>query len=359
MWPGLFDSLRAIGASDGHSDGSVGMAVLFLGHAPVLALGAIAVLWAAPLLARRLLPPTDPPLPLPEEALRGGVCLLGVWWLCMVPALLLGAAIALARIADAGQAVLVVQGVSSLVAAVLAIVFALWPRKVAAVAGRLSGGPPRNLVAAGLCVIAARWTAHTLPRGAGAVAYSLGTHPADGLTVDLQRLWYTSWLVNCGATLVLAGLLVWLCGGIASRFGVRPEGQGEPVDGPRLGGTAVLALAVQVGIAYIFCAHLRSLMGSPASTWYWGDYVGGVLCLLVVLPLLAVILFWVAGRLSWAVGSWLHKPSSPDDESAEPPTHVLPPARSWCRGRWGFARRPCSPRWRRSPCSCSRATWHA
>jgi hypothetical protein len=280
---------------------------------------------AAPFLARRLLPPADPPMSLPEETLRAGICLIGFTWL---PAVLRAAWLAGQAVADrAWQHDLwrdpmgVVAGTAA--AAVLAVVFTFLPGRIARILSRLARGAPRTLVEAGLCLIAGWCGARALRWGAASVSRCFTRGSMLDASEGLPRSWLAARLLSEAATFVLAVLLLALTRRVASRFAARPDEEDADRGCVRIGGMTALSLTVQVGVVYLLCGYLPRLLRPLLLYWRSGRPAGTVLLLLVVPPVSAILVFCLLGWIAGPAARLLSRPAGPEDETGTPAPHLL------------------------------------
>jgi len=162
--------------------------------------------------------------------------------------------------------------------------------------------------------------------------------------------WVLGWVASAGSAVLLAVLLLRCALGIASRFGRAADMEGAAGDGIRLGGTAALALVVQVVIAGLLMGvdpwsvrtvvlgdgrdrliefvrgiaeRVGDLLGLAQPGLDAAADVAGALFAVAMLPLLAVVALWLAGRLAWPTARLVHKPAAPDAETAAPALPIL------------------------------------
>ena len=336
------ESRETLGASP--TDAATVLALMLCGALLMLVFGGVC-LTAAERLARRLLPAVDPLDDMPREVLRFGLCLMGVLWLSNAGHLVLwfdgsGADV---RLGPARA------GLGAAVGGALAVACILRPRALAGVIGRFVGRGRHGVLAAGLCLVAAWWAGQALVSTSEAVVQFCSAPPYHGMEAGHWRYFCTQSLVNSAAKFPIALLLLLLARKVA-RFGAVREDEGAEGGAVRLGGTAVLALAVQVLVACLLVGWLRALAFVPS--WAGRAVARSILLAATVrplagllnalssgalnaagmasalvwaaaFPLVAVAAFLLLRRLAWPAARRMHRGPGPEAEAASPPLHLL------------------------------------
>ncbi len=307
----LVDSLRGQG---GGSPGYLATAAATqLGMPGAFLLGgALLIGFARPISSRLLKPSETGPEPLPQELLRIGLVVLGVYWLFgMVVAL----ALALVHSSE------VPHLMSFAPVGAIVLLFVAWPRLPAsvlyrrvAVPGRHEAGQPAML-ALGIAMLCTYFALRRISFIASTVSLMLTQEAAALELIAMVRGLFVNNLLIESAGFILVAIVAFYAGRLGAWLG-GPRGPAEERSLPRvqLSGRTYLTLAIFVSVAYLFVYHLGYLVRSPLFAWRGTEALGALAHLAVVPAVVALAAFALAGRYGWRLGAWLWSRESAEQQ---------------------------------------------
>lgn len=273
--------------------------------------GALLIGFARPISSRLLKPSETGPEPLPQELLRIGLVVLGVYWLfwmvVVLPLALHSSEVAhLMSFAPVGA---------------IALLFLAWPRLPAsvlyrrvAVPGRHEAGRPAML-ALGIAMLCTYFALRSMGGIASTVSLMLTQEAAAVEQIAVIWRWLVDNLLIGSGGLILVVIVAFYAGRLGAWLG-GPRGPAEERSLPRvrLSGSVYLTLAIFVSVAYLFVYHLRYLVRSPLFAWRGTEAVGALAHLAVVPTVVAIAAFALAGRYGWRLGAWLWSRESAEQQ---------------------------------------------